>query len=201
MEPRSSSTGPLSTLHSRAEDNIRFIRDAMERAGSFTAVPGKGGVAMGLVGLAAAAMASRAATPVAWLRVWIPAAAVAAAIGVAAIARKAARARVPLGSGPARKFLLALAPALLAGATITVALWRSETLAPLPGIWLLLYGAAVLAGGAFSVRVVPLLGGCFMALGAAALFSPPEWGNAYLAAGFGGLQIAFGLVIARRHGG
>ena len=67
--------------------------------------------------------------------------------------------------------------------------------------WLLLYGTAVACGGAYSVRPVPLLGLLFMALGAAAFGSPESWGTAYLAAGFGGLHIAFGLVIAKRHGG
>ena len=201
MDRSATGGAEVAALHSRAADNIRFIRDAMERAGSFTAVPGKGGIAMGVTGLAAAAAASRAPDPASWLAIWMTAACVAAAIGGVAIARKAKRAGVPLRSGPFRKFLLALAPALLAGGLITAALWRADIVFPLPGVWLALYGAAVVAGGTFSVRIVPLLGACFMALGAAALFSPPAWGDAYLAAGFGGLQIAFGAVIARRHGG
>lgn len=173
----------------------------MERAGSFTAVPGVGGVLMGLTALAAWPFAQRAQTPDGWLRVWLATAAVAATVGVITTVRKASRARIPLASGPARKFLLALCPAMLAGALVTAALWRAGEVRILPGVWLLLYGAAVVSGGAFSVRAVPLLGACLMGLGAAALFSPRAWGDLYLAAGFGGLQIVFGAVIARRHGG
>jgi len=188
-------------LSSRAEDNLRYIRDAMERAGPFTAVPGWGGVAMGLTALLAAGLAEGASKEREWLLLWVAEAALAFGIGVCAIYLKARRAPAPLWSGPARKFVLALAPPLLAGALVTAALFHDGSVALLPGIWLLLYGAAVVAGGAFSVPAVPLLGAGLMLLGAAALFSPPAWGNLYLAAGFGGLQIAFGLVIARRHGG
>ena len=156
---------------------------------------------MGATALLAAGLAGRASTEREWLRLWVAEAGLAFAIGVWAIYRKARRAPVPLWSGPARKFALALSPSLLAGTLVTAALFRAGSVALLPGIWLLLYGSAVVTGGAFSVRAVPLLGVCFMLLGAAALFSPPAWGDLYLAAGFGGLQIAFGLVIARRHGG
>ncbi|MFN2385413.1 MAG: hypothetical protein ABR576_03870 [Thermoanaerobaculia bacterium] len=201
MDRGASGTSEPSALHARAEDNIRYIRDAMERAGSFTAVPGAGGVAMGVTALAAWPLAERVPGPGDWLVVWLATAAVAATIGVLATIRKAARARTPLGSGPARKFLLALSPAMLAGALVTGALWRAGLVGLLPGVWLLLYGAAVVSGGAFSVPAVPLLGACLMALGAAALFSPEEWGNLYLAAGFGAAQIVFGAVIARKHGG
>jgi hypothetical protein len=71
----------------------------------------------------------------------------------------------------------------------------------IPPTWLLLYGTGVLTGGAFSVAPMRVLGLTFMALGLAALVTPPSWGNVWLGVGFGGLQIAFGLFIAKRHGG
>jgi hypothetical protein len=191
----------IPALPSKAADNIRFIRDTMERASTFTAVPGAGGVAMGATALAAAAIASFAPSPEAWLGVWLAEACVAIAIGVWAMARKARRTGTDLFSGAARRFLLTLTPPLGAAALLTFALERAGLVPMLPGIWLLLYGTAVVTGGAMSVRTVVVMGGLFMLLGAAALASPASWGNAYLAAGFGGLQIGFGLAIARRHGG
>ena len=190
-----------SPIETRAADNLRFIRATMERASSFTAVPGWGGVAMGVTALAAAGLSLLARTPEEWLGVWLAEAFLAFSIGLNATARKARRAETSLFSGPARRFFLTLSPPVAAGAVLTLALERSGQIALLPGVWLLLYGTAVVTGGAYSVRVVPVMGALFMLLGAAALGSPQTWGTAYLAAGFGGLQIAFGWIIARRHGG
>jgi hypothetical protein len=188
-------------LPARADDNLRFIRDTMERASTFTAVPGAGGVAMGVTALLAASISSLARTPEQWLGVWLAEACLAVAIGVWAMARKARRTQTDLFGGPARRFLLSLTPPLGAAAILTLALERTGQVTLLPGIWLLLYGAAVVTGGAMSVRTVVAMGGLFMLLGAAALASPASWGTAYLAAGFGLLQIGFGIAIARRHGG
>ena len=188
-------------LGSRAIDNLRFIRETMERASSFTAVPGWGGVAMGASALAAAALSTRARTPEEWLGVWLAEAFVALGIGVWTITAKARRVNIPLFAGPARRFLLTLSPPLAAGALATLALQRAGQTAILPGIWLLLYGTAVVTGGAFSVRIVAVMGVGFMLLGAISLFCPPAWGTAFLAAGFGGLQIVFGALIAKRYGG
>lgn len=182
-------------------ENIRFIRETMERSTSFTAVPGKGGVAMGITALAAAVIARQTASPEMWLATWGLAALVALAIGVAAMSLKARAANLPIFSGAGRKFALSLSPPLLAGAFLTVALYSQGLVSPLAGMWLLLYGVGVVTAGTFSVRVVPLMGLCLMVLGAAALFSPATWANVYLAAGFGGVHIAFGMIIARRYGG
>jgi hypothetical protein len=188
-------------LGSRAIENLHFIRETMERASSFTAVPGWGGVAMGASALLAAAVSRFARTPEEWLGIWLAEAFLAAAIGVWSISAKARRTGIPLFAGPARRFLLTLSPPLAAAALVTLALQRAGMMAVLPGIWLLLYGTAVVTGGAFSVRIVPVMGVGFMLLGTIALFCPPAWGTAFLAAGFGGLQIVFGVLIARRYGG
>jgi hypothetical protein len=188
-------------INAHAYDNLRYIRETMESAGSFTAVPGWGGLWMGLTALAAGAVAALQPTPERTLAIWVCGAPLGLAIGIWAIARKARAARLPLLSGPGRKFALSLSPPILAGALVTLALYRAGLTAVIPGVWLLLYGAGVVTGGAFSVKVVPVMGVCFMLLGAAALFSPAGWGNVFLMAGFGGLQIAFGFIIARRYGG
>ncbi|MFQ5723814.1 MAG: hypothetical protein ACE5G6_04920 [Terriglobia bacterium] len=188
-------------LQTHALENLRFIRTTLEQAGSFTAVPGGGGVAMGLTALAAAGVAARQTSPEAWLAVWVGAAVLAATLGFVAMIRKARAAQIPLRSGPARKFALALAPPLLVGMLLTVVLYRAGLTTVLPGMWLLLYGTAVMAAGAFSVRVVPIMGLTFLLLGAAALSAPASWGNGLMAAGFGGLHILFGVLIAWRYGG
>jgi len=188
-------------LGSRAIDNLHFIRETMERASSFTAVPGWGGVAMGASALVAAGVSRLARTPEEWLGIWLAEAFLAAAIGIWAIAAKARRSGVPLFAGPARRFLLTLSPPLAAGALATLALSRFGATTALPGLWLLFYGTAVVTGGAFAVRIVPVMGVGFMVLGGIALFCPPSWGTAFLAAGFGGLHIVFGILIARRYGG
>jgi hypothetical protein len=189
------------TLHAHAARNLQFIRATMERAAGFSAVPGWGGVLMGVSALVAAPVAHRQPGTDRWLAAWLIEAAVAVAIGLGAVVGKARRSGLPLSGPAARKFMLAFAPAIVAGAVLTAVLVRRGLTADLPGCWLLLYGAAVTSGGALSVKVVPLMGSCLMALGLAALAAPAAWGDTFMAAGFGVLQIAFGLVIARRHGG
>jgi hypothetical protein len=188
-------------LHARAMDNLRFIRQTMERATAFTAVPGWGGVGMGVLGLVAAAVAESRLTPGEWLLTWLAAAILGLALGGWAMAAKARRGGTAVFSYSGRRFVLSYLPPLVVGALLTVALVRAGQSAALPGTWLLCYGTGVVTGGAFSVRVVPLMGLCFMALGAVALFGPAGWGNALMAAGFGALHIVFGLIIARRYGG
>lgn len=186
-------------LHNHALDNLRFIRDTMERAGSFTAVPGTGGIAMGLSAFAAAMIAM--SYPDRFLAIWLAEAVVALAIGLFAMAHKAHGLRSLVSSGPARKFALSFAPPLVAGGVLTAALVRANATDLLPGVWLCMYGVAVIAGGSYSVRVIPMMGIAFLCSGVCALFTPAGWGNAWLAASFGGMHIAFGAVIARRYGG
>jgi hypothetical protein len=182
-------------------DNLRYIRETMERASSFTAVPGWGGVIIGVTALLAALLAERQSTRHGWLMTWLAEALLALAVGGWTMTRKARAAESTVLSGPGRKFALSLFPPLLAGAVLTVVLYRAHVFSALPGLWLLLYGTGVVTGGAFSVRVVPVMGLCFMALGTAALWAPPAYGNWLMAAGFGVLHIIFGIIIARRYGG
>lgn len=188
-------------MHEHAMDNLRYIRDTMQRASSFTDVPGWGSVAIGLTALFASWLASRQHTLHHWLQVWLCEAVLAAGLGALAIVRKARRTGGSPLAHPGRRFVLSLAPPIFAGALLTVALYNARLGTALPGTWLLLYGAGVVTAGAFSVRIVPLMGLCFMALGAVALFAPDTWGNVMMAAGFGALHVVFGIIIARRHGG
>ena len=193
-QPRS-----LDSLDARALDNLRFIRETMEQAAGATAVSGWGMVLAGVVALAAAAVA--ATGRYGWVGPWLAAAGAAPAVSLVAIVRKARRPSAAPVVGVARKLLLAFTPTMLAGAFLTVALLRVEARALLPALWLLLYGAAIMAAGAFSVRSVPVMGACFLMLGVIALVAPAGWGNALLALGFGGLHVVFGARIARKYGG
>ena len=182
--------------------DLRFIRDTMERSASFTAIPGWGQVILGLTALAAAGVAARQSSSAAWLRVWLTEAFLAALIAFFSMRHKANRRGLPLFTGPGRKVALGLFPPLVAGALLTFLLERAGLeSAPLAPAWLLLYGAGIITGGAYSVSIVPVMGLCFMATGALAVVAPAAWGNWFLAAGFGGLHIIFGFLIARRHGG
>lgn len=181
-------------------DNLRFIRETMEGASTFTAVPGVGEVVVGFTALAASALAARQASSGDWLLVWLGEAFIACLITAVAIFLKA-RNSGGLVARPSVRFALGVFPPLLAGAVLTLVLLAHGLVSLLPGLWLLLYGAGVVTGGAFSVRIVPVMGLAFMALGAVALFAPRSWGDGFLAAGFGGLHIAFGIAIARRYGG
>lgn len=204
-------------LHTHAADDLRFIRHAMEGSTRFTAVSGLGEIGVGVVGMLAAYLAAREPTAGGWLAVWIGAAAVACPLTLAATAWKARRADAALLSRPGRRFLLALAPPMLCAALLTVVLFRAGWVELLPGAWLLLYGAGVVTGGAFSIRVIPVMGCAFMLAGAATLLAfplgsaaaggagsaaaPPVWADLVMASGFGGLHLLFGGLIAWRHGG
>jgi hypothetical protein len=192
-EPRS--------VSSQAADNLVFIRSTMERSSTFTAIPGAGGAVMGAIGLAAAVIAAQQPSGDRWLATWLGAAAIAASAGLFALVHKARAAGLSLTGVNARRFALGMAAPFVAGAAITYELWAVGNFTVMAPAWLLLYGAGVLTGGIFSVPVVRLIGVCFMAVGIGAILTPPAWGNVWLALGFGGLQVAFGIYIARHHGG
>jgi len=199
--PRPTKPAKVVSIHERAFDNLRFIRETMERAGAFTAVPGWGGILMGVSALLTAFLTAKLPSRELWFEAWIGEALLAFAIGLFAMIQKSKAIKAPLLYGPGRKFALSLLPPMLAGAVLTIYLYKYALYDVVPGMWLILYGVAVMTGGAFSVNVVPLMGMSFMALGTAALFSPQEWANLYMGVGFGGLQILFGAIIARRYGG
>jgi hypothetical protein len=188
-------------IHDHAIANIRYIRETMERAGSFTAVPGWGGVAMGVSAVIASFIAARQTDPSAWIATWLIEGALAIALGCLFMQRKAVAAGLPLWSPPTRKFVFSFVPPMLVGAALTLVLWHAGMIAILPGMWLMLYGAGIISGGAFSTPVVPVMGIFFEIVGGLALCSPVAWNDAWLAVGFGGLHIVFGVLIARRYGG
>jgi hypothetical protein len=188
-------------LHDRALEDLTFIRDTMARAGTVTSVPGWGGVAMGATAVGASWVASRQVSGAEWIAVWLAEAVLALGIGGVAMVRKADAAKAPLFTRAGKLFVRAFVPPILAGAVLTAVFYRLDLVRLLPGLWLLLYGTGVTTAGAHSVRVVPLLGLSFMILGAVAFLAPESWGNPLMAVGFGGLQIGFGLLIARNHGG
>lgn len=194
------SEGPIA-LHDRAMDNLRFIRETMERSTSFTAVSGWAGIVMGAIALVAAFFAARIDTPADWLSTWLVAAALSAAVALFAMARKSKEVGTSLLNGPGRKFVLGFAPPVAVGGVMTIVLFAEGLVHLLPGAWLLLYGAGVVTGGAYSVKSVPLMGVGFMIVGGATLLAPPAWGNTLMAVGFGVLHIVFGLIIWRKHGG
>jgi hypothetical protein len=182
-------------------NELQFIRQTMEGATSFTAVPGKGIILVGITALSTAAVAARVSGQQVWVSLWLAEAFLAGVILLLAMVRKAGGVSKLATSIPARRCALSLVPPLAAGGLLT-GLFLQHGLAPsLPIVWLLLYGVAVITGGAFSVRAVPVMGLCFAGLGTVALLAPQSWNNLLMAAGFGVLHIVFGVLIARRHGG
>jgi hypothetical protein len=188
-------------LDETAFENLRYIRETMESSRAFTAIPGRGIVVAGASALAAAGLAARSTTPGRWFAIWTIEGILATLMLAVATALKARRAGIPVLRGPGRRFAAALLPPIVAGALLTAAEMQSSASNVVPGTWLLLYGVGVAAGGAFSVRLVLVLGALFMATGTLALFAPPGTGDLFLAAGFGGLHVVFGVIIARRYGG
>ncbi|MGQ0712316.1 MAG: hypothetical protein ACT4PJ_01155 [Gemmatimonadaceae bacterium] len=201
MSGHSSAQRAVPSLQGRALDDLRFIRETMENASAFTAVSGWGMVAVGAVAFAAATAAVTQSTVRGQLTAWFTAAALSIAISAYGIVRKSRRANVPLFHGAARKFLLSFLPPMTVGAILTYVLLESGDYPIVPPMWLMLYGTAVITGGAFSVRVVPVMGLLFIAIGVVSLALPAWTTHWVLGAAFGALHIIFGLIIARRHGG
>lgn len=187
-------------LHERAADNLRFIRETMERATPFTAISGQGYVLIGVTAVAAAWLASAQTSATGWLVVWLVELALAGVIAVALTARKARSEGIPMRSHAGRKLVLAFTPPMVVGGLLTMAVLAAGDHQLVPGIWLGLYGAGVTTGGAYSVRIIPLMGAAFILLSAVAFLTSIP-GDLLLGLGLGGLHILFGLVIWRRYGG
>jgi len=188
-------------IHEHALNNLRYIREAMERASAFTSIPGWGGVGVGITATTAAIVAQRVVHRREWLFIWLAEAVLAALIAGVTMVRKARRANVSLSDGPARRFFISYFAPIFAAAALTFLLARIELFGAMPATWLLLYGASFISSGAFSIRVVPVMGVCFMVLGIAAMFTPLAIANILLGAGFGALHLIFGFIIARSYGG
>jgi len=185
----------------RAIDNVRYIREMMERSAHFTAVPGYGGMLMGATAIVAAYVASQQVYLRDWLIVWLTEAFLAFAIGLLAMWQKSKIAGQSLFSAPARKFAFGFVPPLVCGIAITLGLWRYEHYEVMAPVWMMLYGSAVVTGGAFSAKVVPVMGWIFIVAGCIAFALPAVYGNYLMGASFGLLHIVFGAMIARRYGG
>src|SRR5438105_82973 len=136
-------SGEAVNLGDRAADNLKFIRETMERSTSFTAVPGYGGMLMGVTAIAAAYIASTQIYVRDALVTWLVEACLAFAIGLLALWQKSRLADTSLLSAPAKKFALSFAPPLIAGVAITLGLWRYEYYHVMAPVWMLCYGAAV----------------------------------------------------------
>ena len=188
-------------IHEHALSNLRYIREAMERASAFTSIPGWGGVLVGVTGAVTAVIAHGQTASHLWLRIWLIDAVLAAAIAGVSMAAKARRANVSFTGTPARRFFTSYLAPIVAAAILTLSLARMGAFAALPAAWLLLYGASFVSSGAYSIQIVRVMGVCFMLLGLVACFVPFTVGNALMGAGFGGLHIIFGFIIARSYGG
>lgn len=210
LEPDDRPPAPLSD---RAIDNLRFIRETMESTATFTGISGGGIMATGVIACVAFAVSGSELGSPRWLTTWVLAAVLAFSYSAIATLRKAREATPPVTGAMGRKLALAFFPALVAGAVITAVALRAGWFVALPGVWLIMYGAAVMAGGALSVRIIPVMGASFMFLGAVALGAPlilqTAWSeasralllNVLMTLGFGGLHLVFGALISRRYGG
>jgi hypothetical protein len=187
-------------IHSRALGTLDYIRASIESSSSMD-VPGMAGIVMGMIGGAAAIVVSLPWCAPHWLAIWLFAAVAALLLGGALVVRQIGRRGQTRYLGPARKFLLCLCPALLGGAVLTLALWTAGAASVIPGMWLLLYGCAVLSASTVTIagitRLVCIMGALFVALGAIAFALPAGAQTAMLGLGFGGLHIVFGILIGR----
>jgi hypothetical protein len=192
----------VSSLGNRAADDLAYVRQVLDRAENFSAVPGLGGIGMGTVALGAAVVARGQDTIDRWLLTWVAAAVVACAVGALTVVRKARRHGLPLDGGAARRFSRGLLPPLLLGVVLTITAWRADSWSMLVPVWLGCYGVGVLAAGAVSTaRVVPRFGMSLLVCAAVAAALPLAWQNGMMALGFGVGHLITGEIVRRRYGG
>jgi len=192
-------------IESHALGTLAYIRASIESSSSMD-VPGMAGIVMGIIGVLAAIVVSLPRWAAHWLGIWLAAAALALVLGGALVARQTAQRGHARYLGPLRKFLLCLCPALLAGAVLTLVFGTGGMTNVIPGMWLLLYGCAVLSASTVTVagiaRLICIMGGLFVALGLMTFALPATAHTAMLGLGFGVLHIIFGFLIGRSsHGG
>lgn len=198
--PDPTETNPAE-LGASAEENLRYIRSTIEAAHTFTTVPGRGCIAMGLAALVAAGLELAPVLAEYWLPIWLTAAVASGTIALYFMERKARLQGLSLRRSVAIRFFLTLTPAFLAGGVLTIALLGAVGRDTIAGVWLLLYGAGLAACGVFSVPPVLIAGFAFLGLGTVTLAAPAEWAPIMLALGFGGIHLALGALIIRDHGG
>lgn len=197
----------MNELQREASEHLRYIRETMERAGQFTDVPGWGMVAIGGTACLTAILTATVLKAY-WVETWILEAFFAISLGLWTMVQKAKKRDHLTHVGPIRKFGYSMLPAVLAAVVLTyvfTAQYRTGQYIPqvpqLHALWLLLYGVAVTSGGTHSIRLVPMMGLCFMGLGMLAFFAPSLSPSLLMGLGFGGLHMGFGWAIARRFGG
>jgi hypothetical protein len=191
-------------IESRALGTLSYIRASIDAAGAL-AVPGMAGIVLGSVGTVTAMLVSVPMFRDHWLAAWLIASVIAFVLAGALMAKQAARRGNPLFSGPFRKFVLCLAPSLLGGAALTLVLWQAQLERVIPGMWLLLYGCAVIPASTVTtstnLRLIAAMGAAFIVLGAITFWLPASLHTVALGAGFGGLHLLIGILIGRANHG
>ncbi len=195
-----------------ARENLRVIRQTMERSTKYSTLSGLSGVLIGLSAIAAVLVTSRtlharhdshqplAASYPSLGLLWLLELALAVGIEFACNKRRAGaigkRVASPLGA----HILVAAGPAFVAALTLTAFFALHGLAAVVWGIWMLTYGLAICAVGLFSVRPVSYLGAAFVLAGAVTLLLPAQWQLAMMGLTFGGFHIVYGVLMGRKHG-
>ncbi len=196
IDPKSRGRNTVA-LDTHALGTLQYIRASIDAAG-LLAVPGSAGIAMGAVGILAALLVSLKALAAHWLEIWLSAGLVAIAFGTILMAHQVISRGTTLYRGPLRRFLMCLCPPLLVGALLTWQLWLHAQTGLIPGVWLLMYGCAVMAASTLTRRALAVMGALLAVLGIIALQAPAGYQNAVLGVGFGGLHLLFGILIGGR---